>query len=652
MALTTTKNISLDFYNNNLVTINAKQSDTAARYVNITCTDYGKKAVLDPDTMSAFVRYKKSDGHKVFNDATILNDGTIQIQLTSQMLASPGKQVIDLVIVSTPGLTAEELQYELVETYVEDVKIARRDGSGSSAKYSTFKYADKISTFDGKISLVDPTTVEKPSQSNIKEVILGKYIYTSYSSPYYFKIPSTADINHVTASSPVSYETVTATEAYALTINDRSESIYELGVSVISTMTFFINVISSTVDDTSVISTDEFAALTNALVRLNTTERTLKDLENTVSSNEEIRESNEETRQSTYNANKQTLIDCEAATEEANAAAEDARNAIADMETYTTAATEAADRANLAADKCEDIVDSSGVIPRTEKGTADGVATLDENSKIPVEQINTTFSSQNSEVITSGESFNVILGKTAAYMKAVDKMTQGSSTSNTNFPIFIAKSSSPSSGDFTGTYYNTGITANPSTKTIKATNVTASTQITIGDAVLLFETVNGEKTLTISFDGQTDNSSDSSDDSNNSGESDGGSDSGDSDNTGDTTNEYEIVETYIDKETRIARRDGNSTSGTWTGFSYADSITVTSEGNLSLINPITIDIPSKSNLEGVIEGKYIRVTSGSATHYYRVPTSVTLRSVSASSPVAYINVYASELYELSAQVKS
>ena len=106
MALTTTKKISLDFYNNNLVTINAKQLDTAARYVNVTCTDYGKKAVLDPDTMSAFVRYKKSDGHKVFNDAFIQSDGTVQFELTQQMLASEGKQTVDLLIVATPGLTA------------------------------------------------------------------------------------------------------------------------------------------------------------------------------------------------------------------------------------------------------------------------------------------------------------------------------------------------------------------------------------------------------------------------------------------------------------------------------------------------------------------------------------------------------------------
>lgn len=505
MALTTTKNISLDFYNNNLVTINAKQLDTAARYVNVTCTDYGKKAALNPDTMSAFVRYKKSDGHKVFNDAFIQSDGTVQFELTQQMLASEGKQDVDLLIVATPGLTASKLQYELIEEYKEDVTISRYSSQVSGTGilgWSELQYADEISINTGNVELISPITVSSPSYANLKDTIKGKYIKSKISNnTSYYRIPSSVKLSKMTTSTPFNTETVKASGAYKLSVRDKVDTLYDLGVTVISTMTFYINVYETAVENQSISSTDEFDALVDAVSRLTVAEKDLQALEDTVESNENKRQSNEKNRQATYNSNKQVLTDCETATSEANAAAEDARNAITNMDTYTQAASDAADRANLAADKCQDIVDASGVIPRTEKGTSGGVATLDSNSKIPVEQINTTFNSQSSEVITSGESFNIVLGKTAAYMKAVDKMTQGSSTSNTNFPIFIAKSSSPSSGDFTGTYYNTGITANPSTKTISSTNVSASTKVCIGDATLLFETIDGEKRLTISFEG-------------------------------------------------------------------------------------------------------------------------------------------------------
>lgn len=111
MSLATTTKISLDLYNNNVVTINAKQLDNESRYVNVTCTDYGRKVTLDSSSLSAFVRYKKSDGNDVFNEATILEDGTIQIKLTQQMLATEGRQTADVLILSVAGLTVDDLTY-------------------------------------------------------------------------------------------------------------------------------------------------------------------------------------------------------------------------------------------------------------------------------------------------------------------------------------------------------------------------------------------------------------------------------------------------------------------------------------------------------------------------------------------------------------
>lgn len=105
-----TTNISLDFYNNTIVSINAKQEDANSRSIIATCTEHGKKVMLDSSRMSAFIRIRKSDGTLIYEEASISPEGQVIFTLTGQMLASTGKQVADLMILSTPDITNEELQ--------------------------------------------------------------------------------------------------------------------------------------------------------------------------------------------------------------------------------------------------------------------------------------------------------------------------------------------------------------------------------------------------------------------------------------------------------------------------------------------------------------------------------------------------------------
>lgn len=105
----TTKHIYLDFYNNNLVTVRAKQYDVLARYINVTCTDHGQKVTLRENDMLAFVRYKKSDGNVCFNSGEILEDGTVNIELTPEMLNVSGKQKVDLIITTANGTNVDDL---------------------------------------------------------------------------------------------------------------------------------------------------------------------------------------------------------------------------------------------------------------------------------------------------------------------------------------------------------------------------------------------------------------------------------------------------------------------------------------------------------------------------------------------------------------
>ena len=93
-------------------------------------------------------------------------------------------------------------------------------------------------------------------------------------------------------------------------------------------------------------------------------EITRQNSENERNSAEALRQANEETRQAQEQARETNTL------------------------TAITSADAATSRANTAAMACEGIIEGTGLIPSTEKGAANGVATLDENRKIPNEQLN------------------------------------------------------------------------------------------------------------------------------------------------------------------------------------------------------------------------------------------------------------------------
>ena len=123
--------------------------------------------------------------------------------------------------------------YHMIKETQTDVTVARRDGSGSSAKYSTLSYADSIEIVDGKLSLISPTTVSNPSYNTVKDVIKGKYVNSKIGSvSTYYKIPSDAKISYTSASSPVSYENVNVNKVYKITaVNYATQSYVDNAVA-------------------------------------------------------------------------------------------------------------------------------------------------------------------------------------------------------------------------------------------------------------------------------------------------------------------------------------------------------------------------------------------------------------------------------------
>ena len=100
MALQTTTNIRVDFYDKKYILINAKQFDKKTRFLSVICYNHGELYPISSRDHAAYIRCKKSDEHAVFNFCEITEDGKILVELTEQMLASSGICVADLVIVN------------------------------------------------------------------------------------------------------------------------------------------------------------------------------------------------------------------------------------------------------------------------------------------------------------------------------------------------------------------------------------------------------------------------------------------------------------------------------------------------------------------------------------------------------------------------
>lgn len=119
--LQTTTNINVDFYDKKYILVNAKQLDRgkkildegvdvngetysrwvddSSRYLSVTCYNQGNLIPLNSGEHAAYIRYKKPDGHAVFNFCQIDNKSKIIVGFTEQMLVVEGICVADLVIV-------------------------------------------------------------------------------------------------------------------------------------------------------------------------------------------------------------------------------------------------------------------------------------------------------------------------------------------------------------------------------------------------------------------------------------------------------------------------------------------------------------------------------------------------------------------------
>ena len=114
MALQTTTNINVDFYDKKHILINAKQYDKNSRLLSVTCYNHGEPYPINAGEHSAYIRFRKADNYSVFNFCDIDRKGKILVKLTEQMLASDGICYADLVIVNKGSANVDTETGEIV----------------------------------------------------------------------------------------------------------------------------------------------------------------------------------------------------------------------------------------------------------------------------------------------------------------------------------------------------------------------------------------------------------------------------------------------------------------------------------------------------------------------------------------------------------
>ena len=160
MALRTTTNINIDFYDKKYILINAKQLDRKSRFLSITCYDHGEIYPLNEGEHSAYVRYKKADNNSVFNFCEIDRKGKIVVELTEQMLAADGICCADLVIVNEGGAKVDVQTGEIIgieNTSVLSTMPLHIDVTGTATENSSIESSYE---FDGLNTALEKAEAE------------------------------------------------------------------------------------------------------------------------------------------------------------------------------------------------------------------------------------------------------------------------------------------------------------------------------------------------------------------------------------------------------------------------------------------------------------------------------------------------------------
>lgn len=124
-----TRHIILDISKNKYISVTVNQYDNNVRDIIAKITNNGKPYPLD-STIQARIKCKKSDGHKVFNDCSILEDGSVYIEITDQMTIVNGLHDCELALydsVNDKVLHTMDFVLNVQEAILSDEEMSSTD---------------------------------------------------------------------------------------------------------------------------------------------------------------------------------------------------------------------------------------------------------------------------------------------------------------------------------------------------------------------------------------------------------------------------------------------------------------------------------------------------------------------------------------------
>lgn len=371
--------------NNNFVQIPTMQGDgNNVRGFEVELISNGSQYIINKDDTIVSIIGTKPDTCQIFNDCKITDEGYILVDITSQMSAVKGRGDYSIVLMSKNTnsqlksfpfyilTTSAPFDVDYIVSSDEFQLMTKNIVQVETVTNNANKAITDIRKLESSLSQAEDARVNaekaRASAENSRKSAESTRNSNENDRKTNETARQTAETNRENAendrvsaeSTRIANENTRIENENTRIANETARQNAETGR--VDAEKNRVNAEAARVDTENTRTDNENTRKTNESAR-QTTEANRVNAENIRKSNESTRQDNETTRQ-TNESTRQT----------------NTATAISDAE-------EATERANKAAEACENIVAGTGVVMQTEKGAANGVATLDENKKLSRNQI-------------------------------------------------------------------------------------------------------------------------------------------------------------------------------------------------------------------------------------------------------------------------
>ena len=360
-----TKNVDIDLsLTNTYVIINAEEGDIRTRFVTVTLLDNGK--IYDLSTLSdakARLQGTRSDGRAILNNCTI-EDNKIKFELTADLTTCVGIHKCQVALYDNEALlTSIPFKIKInPSTLDENAIVAEPMFSVLTDTLLRVEEANRQATQnmeDIRVILEESTEVNNQVRDTL---VVAEGIITEGREVIDTVNTQIGNITQIGTD---------ISEAERIRQSNEEQRVFNESERVKSEAIRIERENNrQTAEETR--TTNEDTRQANEEVRITNENERIAN-ETTRQQNEIVRETNEATRQSNEQERENLRDGLVTATNDANNA--------------TLEAERATQYAQQMADECRNIVVGTGLIPSTEKGAVNGVASLDENGKVPASQL-------------------------------------------------------------------------------------------------------------------------------------------------------------------------------------------------------------------------------------------------------------------------